>query len=125
MSRVRTLAQSFGYARDGVREALKLEPNFRIHVFMAIIFSLLGLFFGLTLVEWLLLLFAITFVITMELVNTVLEALVDLVSPEIHKKAKYAKDVSAAAVMLSAFSAIIVGIILFLPHLINLLVKLM
>lgn len=113
--------KSFTYAFQGIKTAFRQEPNFRIHIVIAILALALGFFLQLGTLEWLLLSFTIFYVITLELLNTVLEALVNLVSPEIEPYAKVAKDVSAACVLLAAILAIIVGLVLFVPKLLNLL----
>ena len=109
------------YAGEGLRAALKQEPNFRLHIATAIIVLLLAIILGFNAFEWLLLLFAITFVIILELINTAIESLVDIVSPEIKDKAKIAKDVSAASVFIAASVSVLVGIILFVPKILVLL----
>jgi undecaprenol kinase len=110
--------KSFTYAFEGLKTALKEEPNFRIHVIMATLALGIGVLLGLSPLEWIILSFTIFYVITLELLNTVLEALVNLVSPEYRHFAKVAKDVSAACVLLAAFLSVIVGLILFVPKLI-------
>ena len=109
------------YAAEGLRTALKQEPNFRLHIATAIIVLFLAIILGFNTFEWLLLLFAISLVIILELVNTAIESLVDLISPEIMDKAKIAKDVSAASVFVAAFVSVLVGIILFVPRVLELL----
>lgn len=111
-------AKSFSYAIEGLKTALRQEPNFRIHLYMAAFALSLGIFLKLTELEWIILTFTIFYVITLELLNTVLEALVNLVSPEYQHFAKVAKDVSAACVLLAALLSVIVGLILFLPKII-------
>jgi diacylglycerol kinase len=74
---------------------------------------------GFSIYEWVTLAFTIFFVLVMELVNTSVENIVDLVSPDVQPKAKVAKDVSAAAVLLSTFMSILVGVLLFLPRIIQ------
>lgn len=91
----------------------------RIHIVAAVLATTLGVALGLTTYEWLLLTFTIFYVITLELLNTVLEALVNLVSPNISPYAKIAKDVSAACVLTAAFMSVIVGITLFIPKIIK------
>jgi len=118
MSKKHTVAKSFGFAISGLRSAIKKEPNFRVHLILAALALILAILFQFSTLEWLMLLFSITFVLIFELLNTTLEAIVDLVSPEIKEVAKVAKDTSAAAVMVFAALAIIVGIALFLPKLI-------
>jgi len=121
MSRLRSLPQSFGYAFDGLRVAVKNEPNFRIHLTFGVSAVLLASVLKFSVFEWLLLLFTVSFVLILELFNTALEAIVNLVSPELKPHAKIAKDVSAAAVLLAAIMSIAVGFVLFLPKLMALL----
>lgn len=120
MSLTHTAVKSFKYAFQGLHTALKNEPNLRIHIFFAAAALILGFVLKLASTEWLLLAFTIFYVITLELLNTVMEAFVDLVSPEMSPYAKVAKDVSAACVLLAAIISIIVGIALFLPKIISL-----
>jgi diacylglycerol kinase len=79
--------------------------------------SAAGFYFHLSLIEWALLVMSIAFVLSAEAMNTALEYLTDLASPDHHPLAGKAKDVAAAAVLIAAFNAIIVGLILFLPKL--------
>lgn len=115
MSLKYSLPRSFGFALQGIKTAFTDEPNFRIHSAFALAALILAFFLGFSLNEWLLLLFTISFVLVMELVNTSLEEIVNLINPEVHPLVKKAKDLMAAAVLLSAFVAIIVGFFLFLP----------
>ena len=117
MSKKRTLVKSFGYAFTGVKEAFKNEPNFKIHVALGVAALFTAFFLRLARLEWLILAFTIFFVLIIEMVNTVLEKIVDLASPEINEKARIAKDVSAAAVLFSAFMALLVAAVLFIPKL--------
>lgn len=120
MSKKRSVAKSFGFAFEGLKEAFRKEPNFRVHILLAILAVVLALYLGFSYTEWIILLATIAIVIVSELINTAVESLVDLVSPEIKDEAKVAKDVLAAAVFVSALLAIAVGAFLFLPKLIRL-----
>lgn len=113
-------AKSFSYALTGLKEAFQKEPNLRIHSLIAIAVVVLAFFLKFEKFEWLILIVTIFFVFTLELLNTALEALVDLVSPEVKNEAKVSKDVSAAVVLFASLLAIIVGIILFLPKILAL-----
>ena len=113
-------SKSFKYAFTGLSTAIKNEPNFRIHLIIALSAMILGVIVGLELLEWLILSFTIFYVLTLELLNTSLEAVVDLVSPEVSPYAKIAKDVSAACVLMAAILSIIVGAVLFLPKILPL-----
>ncbi len=112
-----SLFKSFVFAFEGLKTAIKKGKNFRIQLFVGSLTVLLGLILKLNPVEWLALIILISFVLILELVNTSLEAIVDMVSPEIQDKAKIAKDVAAAAVLISSLAAVLAGLILFLPKL--------
>jgi undecaprenol kinase len=112
-------AKSFSYAFSGIKTAYKNEPNLRIHTFFAVSAIITATFLHVSTIEWLLMTFTVFYVITLELLNTVLEAMVNLVSPEVQPFAKIAKDVSAACVLLAAFMSVIVGIVIFLPKILK------
>lgn len=120
MSKQRKLTHSFDHAFDGLSSAFRNEPNFRIHVCISLIVIIAALLLGSSAIEWLVLIATIFLVFIFELFNTAIEAIVDLVSPDIHPKAKIAKDVSAAAVLLSAVLAASIGAIIFIPKFIEL-----
>lgn len=111
------LSQSFKFAFSGIKAALRREPNFRIHITISVLSLFIAFILGFSAIEWLILVMTITFVLVLELVNTALEEIVNLLSPDLKLKAKIAKDVSASAVLLSAIVAIIVGVALFVPKL--------
>jgi undecaprenol kinase len=115
---VHRISKSFTYAFQGLHTALVQEPNFRIHLVFATCAMILGIVLGLSTLEWIVLVFTIFFVIILELLNTVLEAMVDLVSPDLKPAAKVAKDVSAACVLTAAFMSILVGLMLFVPKIV-------
>ena len=111
---VRKFFQSFRYAMEGILTALK-EQNFKFHLVSAIIVISAGLLTGLTAIEWSIILMVIFLVIGAELINTAIERVVDLASPEIHPIAKQAKDVAAGAVLVFALASVIIGLLIFLP----------
>ena len=121
MSKEHSTAKSFSYAASGIKLAWKNEPNFRTQIIIGIIAVILGFFLGLNNIEWLVLITIIFFVLLLELINTSLEALVDLVSPEYGQKAKIAKDTAAAAVLMASILSLTVGAILFIPKILFLL----
>lgn len=118
MSFLHTVPRSFGYAWAGIKTALKNEPNFRVHSVVTIIVILAGVALKLTNLEWLFVTIAISLVITLELINTCIEAIVNMVSPGINDNAKIAKDTSAAAVLIGALTAVVIGILVFIPKLV-------
>lgn len=95
------------------------------HLFIYIIITLIVIFFGIyfkvSSLEWVALLFATGFVFVTEILNTAIEIDIDLTSPEYHPYARDTKDVAAAAVLLSVFTAVIVGLIIFLPKILGML----
>ena len=114
------LLKGFGYAFSGVRTAFKTEQNFLIDFIVAIIVIILGFVLKLSIIEFIIVLIVIGLVISMELMNTAIEYTIDMTMPDIHPLAKAAKDISAAAVLFSAIIALIIGIIIYIPKIINL-----
>ena len=115
------LRNSFKYAFEGVHRELKEEQNLKIHILIMILVIIAGFTLKLSPMEWIICIILFGFVIALELVNTAIELTVDLAMPEIHPKAKAAKDIAAAAVLVSATCSVIIGLIIFLPKIINLL----
>lgn len=109
------LINSFKYAIKGLLYGFKTQLNFKVHCFVAGLVIALGVFVKLTIVEWLWICLAIGLVMIIELLNTAIEVLVDLVSPEKHPKAGAIKDLAAAAVLIGAFVAIVIGLCIFVP----------
>ncbi|MFT6969720.1 MAG: diacylglycerol kinase [Roseivirga sp.] len=108
---------SFRFATNGLKQLLIVEHNFRIHLFAAIAVIFLGFYFDVTKNEWLWLVFSIGFVMVTEIINTGIERLVDLISPQINPKAGLAKDIGAAAALLASLTSAIIGLIIFYPYL--------
>lgn len=113
----------FGYAFSGLWYVLRTQRNARVHVLIATIAILVGIFLRISAVEFALLSVAISSVFIAEMFNTAFELCVDLASPEYHLLAKIAKDVAAGAVLLSAILSIIIGLFIFVPHLWTLVFK--
>jgi len=111
---------SFTYPIKGLKYAYRNEQNLTFDVGMAALVTIFGFIFKLNKYEWAILVLTIGLVISCELINTAIEATVDLVTEEYHPLAKVAKDTSAAAVFIFAIVAIIVGLIIFLPKVIAL-----
>jgi len=110
---------SFKYAFEGVRYALTTQRNLQIHVSVAVIVAIIGVWVRLKLVEWAIIALSIGLVIALELVNTALETVIDLTSPNIHPLAKVCKDVGAAAVLVGAGTAVVVGFLILGPPLLR------
>ncbi|GAB3739019.1 diacylglycerol kinase family protein [Hymenobacter agri] len=108
---------SFGHAFRGVWSALRSEVHLRFHAVATAVVLSLGLYYHLERLEWALVALSIASVWTAELLNTAIEALTDLASPDFHPLAGKAKDVAAGAVLLAAAGAVVVGALVFGPHL--------
>ena len=106
---------SFGYAFRGIWAALRSEAHLQFHALATVVVIGGGLYFRLSLPEWALIALAVAGVWTAELVNTAIETLTNLVSPDFHPLAGKAKDVAAGAVLLAGFGAVAVGGCVFGP----------
>lgn len=107
--------KGFIYAFSGIRDTFKTELNFRVHFFAVILAVFLGFVFSISAFEWLWIFLAIALVMAMELINTAIEALSNLVSLEYHPLIKKAKDASAAAVLVVSVFALLIGLFIFVP----------
>ena len=112
---LRSRIKSFSYALKGL-QVLFLEVNFVIHLFIASLVIGLGAFFQVSQTEWLVLVLTIGSVLFAEAINTSIENLVDLVSPDYHELAERCKDVAAMAVLITGITAAAVGLIIFVPY---------
>lgn len=112
-----SLGDSFGYALLGVVQALRSQRNLRIHVNVALFVVVAGWLFFINSLQWVFVILAIGLVMSLELVNTAIEAVVDLASPGYHPVAKLAKDASAGAVLVAAVAAAILGLLIYMPEL--------
>ena len=113
---LRKRLQSFGYAWKGMKRFIGQEHNAWIHLTAATLVVSGGLFFDITRGEWIAVILAIGLVIAAEAINTAIERLVDLVSPQQHPIAGEVKDIAAAAVLICAATAAMVGFIVFAPY---------
>ena len=112
--------KGFVYAFNGIAYAFRTQVNMRFHVFAGLLVVGTGFYFHITSSEWAMIAIAIGLVISAELFNTALESLTDLATQEIHPLAKISKDCAAAAVLVCAILAVILGGIIFIPHLVQL-----
>lgn len=115
---MRNFFRGFIYAWKGIRYAFASQVNFRFHTVAALIVIIAGWYLQLDSAEWLWISAAIAAVFISELFNTAIETIVDLVSPAYHPKAGVIKDLSSAAVLVTAFFAFIAGLLIFIPKMI-------
>lgn len=123
MNPLRIHRVSFKHAFDGIIHNFKTQPNFRFHTLACIVVTTLGVISHLNYVEWLILFFTYNMVFIAEMINTSIEAVVDLITIEKRDEAKIAKDVAAGMVLMSAFFAVIIGIYILGPKILNLYFK--
>ena len=107
-----SLLKSFQHAFEGIIHTIKKERNIKIHLSFMCAVILCGFYFHITKIEWMICL------ILFALVNTAIEAVVDLASPDIHPLAKLSKDAAAGAVLISAIISAIIGLMIFIPYII-------
>ena len=112
-ARVRSMA----YAFTGVAGMLRDQHNAWIHCLATFAVLAAGFLFGVSRIEWLALIFAITLVWVAEALNTAFEYLCDVASPEFHPLVEKSKDIAAGAVLLASLGAVAVGVVVFLPYL--------
>ena len=115
------IARSFSFAFEGLAYLLRTQPNFWVHCLAAVFVLFLSALLGITGAEFAALVLVVGLVLYAEALNSAIEAFVDLASPGYHPLAKIAKDVSAAAVLITAFTAVGVGSVVLLPRLLSLL----
>ena len=111
----KNILESFKHAYDGVNYSVVKERNMHIHLVMASLVIIFGVLFEISHAEWLACFILIGSVIALEIVNTAIELIVDMITTENSEKAKAAKDVSAGAVLVMAVVAAAIGLIIFVP----------
>ncbi|MFD1613502.1 diacylglycerol kinase family protein [Gelatiniphilus marinus] len=107
--------KSVGYAFKGALILLKTEASIKIQFIIAVIVTVAGFVFNISTNEWMLQCLAIGMVISIEGINTAIEAIADFIHPEHHKKIGFIKDIAAGAVFIASIFAIIIGFIIYLP----------
>ena len=112
---LKRLGKSFVYALRGIISAYKTEQNLLIHTIALIINIILMIILKLSIIECALIVIVITIVFALEMVNTAIEYAIDMAMPQIHPLAKISKDVASGAVLISAIGAVIVGLIIYIP----------
>ncbi|ANI89270.1 diacylglycerol kinase [Arachidicoccus ginsenosidimutans] len=106
---------SFRFAFNGLKLFIKTEHNAWIHIAATLVAIGFGAMFKISKTEWIEIFIVIGFVFSMEIINAAIERLCDFIYPDEHEIIKQIKDISAAAVLVSALVALIVGVIIFLP----------
>ncbi len=111
-----TFFASFGYAARGIWHSLRHQRNLRIHVSLALPTAALAWLMGLTRLDWIVVIVAMALVLSLELINTGVESVVDLASPAFHPLAGAAKDAAAGAVLIGAAASAVLGVLVYMPY---------
>lgn len=111
--------KSFGYALRGIVYIFKTERNFRFHVGVGFVIVLLMIYYHVTVPQAVFLTYAIGSVLILEIINTVLERVTDILKPRVHPYAAVMKDLMAAAVLIAAIGAVIAGILILGPYVLD------
>lgn len=117
MINLQRLKKSFFYAGRGFFRAVRSEQNLRIHALVASVVLFMGFFFELKTWEWITIILLIVGIIVLELINTVIERLSDMLKPRLHGYVGVIKDIMAATVLVAVVGAVLVGGLIFFPHL--------
>ena len=121
MEELKKRINSFKYAFEGIIMTIRSETNMKIHLFVMLLVIVAGVVLKLSAAQWKICIILFSLVIAGELFNTAIEAVVDMVMPEFHPKAKIAKDAAAGGVLVLAIGAAIIGLMIFIPKIIALL----
>lgn len=113
------LYKSFGYAFQGIFNTIRTERNIKIHCAAAILVTIFGIWLQISKTEWMICFILFGLILALELVNTAVEATVDLFTEERKLLAKKAKDAAAGAVLIVAIFAAVIGILIFIPKLLD------
>lgn len=113
------LYKSFGYAFQGIFNTIRTERNIKIHCAAAILVTIFGIWLQISKTEWMICFILFGLILALELVNTAVEATVDLFTEERKPLAKRAKDAAAGAVLIVAIFAAVIGILIFIPKLLD------
>lgn len=115
----KSLGKKFKVAFEGIYNTFKEELSFRYHTYLLLLVIFMGVFLNISLYEWLAVVIVASVVLASEMMNTAIESLVDMYTLEFNLKAKKIKDIGAGAVLITALSASIVGMIIFIPKIID------
>ena len=116
----KTFLRGVGYCLEGIAYTFHDEKNFRIEVILGILAVIASFILKISLIEWVIVVFLITMVLVLELINTAFESMVDLYTQEYNKVAKATKDIIAGAVLVTCLFSFIIGILIFVPKVLEL-----
>lgn len=108
---------AFRYAWEGIRYMVRTQPNAQVHMGIALLVLIAGFLLGVSRLEWIIIILVVGLVLAAEALNSAIEKVVDLASPGQHELAKRAKDLGAGAVLITAITAALAGLLIFVPRL--------
>lgn len=120
---IRAFATSIRFALSGLRHVFVHEQNFRVQVASSVVIVICMFLFPLTHAERILVLLLILLVLVLELINTAIEAFTDIVKPRLHSQVKIVKDIMAGTVFIASLGAAILGLMIFVPHIVELIAQ--
>ncbi|MBI4779097.1 diacylglycerol kinase family protein [Candidatus Falkowbacteria bacterium] len=123
MIKISRLFKSYSYAVKGLFKTFREEQNLKIQIFASLLVLVLGIYFRISRLEWAVLTLVVCLVLTAEITNSAVERITDVLKPRINAYVKEIKDIMAAAVLLSSIAAIIAGVIIFLPYILEIIKK--
>ncbi|MEK7577049.1 MAG: diacylglycerol kinase family protein [Patescibacteria group bacterium] len=115
---------SFIHAWEGIVWAFKTQPNFRIHIVFSLLALFLCFFFAVSTIEYLVIIFTIILGLSVEMINTSIESMTDLITLEHRQDAKVAKDVAAGMMLMTALGAFVIGCVIFGPRVLDVITSL-
>ena len=123
MFSIKKFLKSVKFAFRGISSIYKTEQNFRFQVFISFFVFFLMIFFKISLKEAIVLILMISFVLIMEIINSAFEKIADMFKPRIHVYAEIVKNIMAGAVLISSLTALVIGIIIFYPYVLDFFIK--
>lgn len=116
MKRIGEFSKSFWHAFRGLKYVLRNEKNFQNELLIGLLVVIAMIYYDITRAEMIVLIIIIMGVLIMELLNTIMERVVDILKPRVHPYARLIKDLMAAGVLLTSILAIIIGLLIFIPY---------
>lgn len=116
---MRRVAKSVTHAFHGLVMAFREEMNIKIHVIISLVVIAAGIFYNISATQWLVLILTIVLVMSLEIINSILERVIDIIKPSVNQYVKEMKDMIAGSVLLAAIAAIVVGLIIFVPRILG------
>ena len=113
------LGKSIKYSLQGLSYIIEREQNFRIQLIISVVTLFFSFYFRISRYEWIVIILMITAVLILEIVNSALEQLVDIMKPRLHGHVRLVKDMLAGAVFVTALCSIIIGLMIFYPHIVE------